>query len=41
MWLRPASVAVYRLEDMADDAVAVLDAQGRQSAHVVGISLGG
>jgi pimeloyl-ACP methyl ester carboxylesterase len=41
MWLRPASVAVYRLEDMADGAVAVLDAQGRQSAHVVGISLGG
>lgn len=41
MWLRPASVAAYRLEDMADDAVAVLDAQGHQSAHVVGCSLGG
>ena len=31
----------YRLEDMADDAVSVLDAVGWQSAHVVGISLGG
>jgi pimeloyl-ACP methyl ester carboxylesterase len=31
----------YRLEDMADDTVAVLDAAGWESAHVVGISLGG
>ncbi|MBO0727745.1 MAG: alpha/beta hydrolase [Acidimicrobiaceae bacterium] len=31
----------YRLEDMADDTVAVLDAAGSESAHVVGISLGG
>jgi pimeloyl-ACP methyl ester carboxylesterase len=35
-----ASVA-YTLEDMADDAVAVLDAVGAASAHVAGISLGG
>jgi len=31
----------YRLSDMADDAVAVLDALGWDSAHVVGVSLGG
>ena len=31
----------YTLEDMADDAVAVLDAAGVASAHVAGISLGG
>jgi 3-oxoadipate enol-lactonase len=31
----------YRLEDMADDAVAVLDAAGFESAHVVGASMGG
>ncbi|GID91561.1 alpha/beta fold hydrolase [Amorphoplanes digitatis] len=31
----------YRLTDMADDAVAVLDALGWASAHVVGVSLGG
>jgi pimeloyl-ACP methyl ester carboxylesterase len=35
-----ASLA-YTLEDMADDAVAVLDAAGIRSAHVAGISLGG
>ena len=35
-----ASLA-YTLEDMADDAVAVLDACGVRSAHVAGISLGG
>lgn len=34
---RPA----YTLADMGDDAVAVLDALGWPSAHVVGISLGG
>ncbi|MGH3915003.1 MAG: alpha/beta fold hydrolase [Pseudonocardiaceae bacterium] len=39
--LQPAAVAVYRLEDMADDALAVLDAQGWPSAHVVGVSQGG
>ena len=41
MLRRPAEAAVYRLEDMADDAVAVLDALGWESAHVVGRSLGG
>src|SRR4051812_31199589 len=35
------SSAVYTLEDMADDAVGLLDALGLASAHVVGASLGG
>jgi pimeloyl-ACP methyl ester carboxylesterase len=35
-----ASLA-YTLEDMADDAAAVLDAAGAAAAHVAGISLGG
>lgn len=30
----------YTLDDMADDTVAVLDAAGWESAHLVGISLG-
>ena len=38
--LRP-STAPYRLEDMAGDAVAVMDALGWPAAHVVGASLGG
>jgi pimeloyl-ACP methyl ester carboxylesterase len=38
---RPAAAAAYRLDDMADDGVAVLDALGWRSAHVVGVSLGG
>ncbi|WP_051864666.1 alpha/beta fold hydrolase [Streptosporangium roseum] len=38
--IRPSS-APYRLEDMAEDAVAVLDALGWESAHLVGTSLGG
>lgn len=33
--------AGYTLSDMADDAVAVLDAAGADQAHVVGASLGG
>lgn len=41
MLLRPGSAAVYRLEDMADDAVAVLNDLGWPAAHVVGISQGG
>jgi pimeloyl-ACP methyl ester carboxylesterase len=36
----PSSLA-YTLEDMADDAAAVLDAAGARAAHVAGISLGG
>ena len=31
----------YRLEEMADDAVAVLDAAGVDRAHVMGASMGG
>ena len=31
----------YSLEQMADDAVAVLDAAGEASAHVYGLSMGG
>ena len=38
--LRP-SAAPYRLADMADDALAVMDALGWPGAHVVGASLGG
>jgi pimeloyl-ACP methyl ester carboxylesterase len=38
--LRP-SAAPYRLHDMADDAVAVMDALGWPDAHLVGASLGG
>ncbi|MFC4530310.1 alpha/beta fold hydrolase [Sphaerisporangium dianthi] len=38
--IRPSS-APYRLEDMAEDALAVLDALGWRSAHLVGTSLGG
>lgn len=41
MWLRPASQARYTLEDMADDALAVIDAQGWDRAHVAGTSMGG
>src|SRR3954453_20563073 len=39
--VHPASAAAYRVDDMADDAAAVLDALGWTSAHVVGASLGG
>lgn len=38
---RPKKAASYSLEDMATDAVAVLDQLGWRSAHIVGGSLGG
>lgn len=38
--LRPRKLA-YTLEDMADDAIGVLDALGIDRAHVVGASMGG
>ncbi|MFI6042875.1 alpha/beta fold hydrolase [Nocardia sp. NPDC051321] len=39
--LRPTQAVRYHLTDLADDAVAVLDALNWDSAHVVGESLGG
>ncbi|MEY2568126.1 MAG: hypothetical protein QOE35_2655 [Actinomycetota bacterium] len=36
-----ASSANYRLEDMADDAVGLLDVLGIRAAHIVGASMGG
>jgi pimeloyl-ACP methyl ester carboxylesterase len=41
IWGGDHSSLAYTLEDMADDAVAVLDHAGLPAAHVVGISLGG
>jgi pimeloyl-ACP methyl ester carboxylesterase len=35
------SSATYRIEDMADDAVALLDQLGVERTHVVGASMGG
>lgn len=40
-WLGLPSRAVYKLEDMADDAAAVLDHLGIERAHIVGASMGG
>lgn len=37
----PPGEATYAVEDMADDAIAVLDAYGIGKAHLVGMSLGG
>jgi pimeloyl-ACP methyl ester carboxylesterase len=41
VWGGDHSSLAYTLEDMADDALAVLDAAGVAAAHVAGISLGG
>lgn len=40
-WLGLRSKAAYTLEDMADDAAAVLDHLGIERAHIVGASMGG
>lgn len=40
-WLGLPSPAAYRLEDMADDAAAILDHLGIDRAHIVGASMGG
>ncbi|CQD10937.1 lipG [Mycobacterium europaeum] len=40
-WLGLPSRAAYTLEDMADDAAAVLDHLGIADAHIVGASMGG
>ncbi len=40
-WLGLPSRSAYKLEDMADDAAAVLDHLGIERAHIVGASMGG
>jgi pimeloyl-ACP methyl ester carboxylesterase len=40
-WLGRRSPAVYTLDDLADDAAAVLDHLGIDRAHIVGASMGG
>jgi pimeloyl-ACP methyl ester carboxylesterase len=39
--LRRPLQSLYKLRDMADDGIAVLDALGVERAHVVGMSMGG
>lgn len=41
MLRHPERAAIYTLDDMAGDALAVMDVLGWDSAHVVGISQGG
>ena len=40
-WLRLPVRAPYKLDDMASDAVGLLDALGVRRAHIVGLSMGG
>jgi pimeloyl-ACP methyl ester carboxylesterase len=40
-WVGVGNNSAYRLEDMADDAAAVLDHLGIERAHIVGASMGG
>ena len=37
----PVPEIAYTLDDMADDAIGILDALGIQSAHIIGKSMGG